>query len=202
MTTAPANRPTVEQRAELRDAQRIAGIPSGIKYDAGTGDGSAYYLAENALGQLIAVGFKGRATKAAFRYRFPTEQQRDAYCARWIVELQEAAKRREAFAAEMRKAHTLKVGDVLYTSWGYDQTNVEFFEVVGVRSSVVDIRELKQERKESSIGMQGTCMPRRGEYAGESYRGKRPNGNNAIRLESFRSAFPWDGRSLSWSSYA
>lgn len=36
-----------------------------------------------------------------------------------------------------------KVGDILYSSWGYDQTNVEFFKVVKVSEFSVWIQELK-----------------------------------------------------------
>ena len=30
---------------------------------------------------------------------------------------------------------SIKVGDIFYTSWGYDQTNVDFYEVVGLTPS-------------------------------------------------------------------
>jgi len=33
-----------------------------------------------------------------------------------------------------------QVGDVLYTSWGYDQTNAEFFQVVGLTPSGKSVR--------------------------------------------------------------
>lgn len=35
-----------------------------------------------------------------------------------------------------------KVGDILYSSWGYDQTNIEFFKVVRVSEFSVWIQEL------------------------------------------------------------
>jgi hypothetical protein len=33
------------------------------------------------------------------------------------------------------EAQTVKVGDFFYMSWGYDQTNVDFYEVVGITPS-------------------------------------------------------------------
>jgi hypothetical protein len=37
---------------------------------------------------------------------------------------------------------TPKVGDILYSSWGYDQTNIEFFKVVKVSEFSVWIQEI------------------------------------------------------------
>ena len=37
-----------------------------------------------------------------------------------------------------------RVGDIFYTSWGYDQTNIEFFQVVKVSPSSVWVQETGQ----------------------------------------------------------
>jgi hypothetical protein len=37
------------------------------------------------------------------------------------------------------------VGDILYSSWGYDQTNIEFFKVVKVSDFSVWIQELRSQ---------------------------------------------------------
>jgi len=39
-------------------------------------------------------------------------------------------KTQEEYKAKRNKPHTLEVGDILYASWGYDQTNIDFFKVV------------------------------------------------------------------------
>jgi hypothetical protein len=205
MTIQAAAKMTADQRTEQREALRAATVPAGsIKYDAGAGDGSTYYLSEGARGP-VAVGFRGKAIKSSFRHWFQGEQRRAAHVAEWIERLNADAQRREAAKAEKSAMpHTLKLGDILYTSWGYDQTNIEFFEVVAVRGACVDIRELSQDRHESSMGMQGTCKPKPGEYApnGEFYKGKRPSARNIIRMNSFSAAWPWDGKPKGWSSYA
>lgn len=41
-----------------------------------------------------------------------------------------------------------KVGDILYSSWGYDQTNREFFQVVKVGPRSLTLREIQQRRSE------------------------------------------------------
>lgn len=40
----------------------------------------------------------------------------------------------------------VKTGDIFYTSWGYEQTNVDFYQVTEIKSNhFVIVKELKQE---------------------------------------------------------
>ena len=49
--------------------------------------------------------------------------------------------------------HGLKVGDVLYSSWGYDQTNLDFFVIVAATESTIRIKECTMEKtKEDGVG--------------------------------------------------
>ena len=46
----------------------------------------------------------------------------------------------------------VKVGDIFYTSWGYDQTNVEFYKVVRATKSSVWIQQTGQTREDATYG--------------------------------------------------
>jgi hypothetical protein len=97
--------------------------------------------------------------------------------------------------------HPLKLGDVVVSSWGYDQTNVDFYQVVKVTKGTVGIRRIKADCKESGF-MCGHSTPRVGEFH-ESYPDvltKRPNKFGVIRITSYASAGTWDGtpRYTSW----
>ena len=46
----------------------------------------------------------------------------------------------------------VKVGDIFYTSWGYDQTNVEFYKVVRATKSSVWIQQTGQTREDAAYG--------------------------------------------------
>lgn len=66
--------------------------------------------------------------------------------------------------------HDLKVGDVVRSSWGYDQTNVNHYQItklIGKRT--VEVRELV-EHKESTGDMSGRVAPVWGEFVGEPMR--------------------------------
>ncbi len=80
---------------------------------------------------------------------FPTEQARQ----NWIdIKTKEAADRLEAAAknaAEQKAAkagftNPYKVGDILVASWGYDQTNIDFYQVTAITAKGVKFRELCQ----------------------------------------------------------
>ena len=55
----------------------------------------------------------------------------------------------------------VRVGDLFYTSWGYEQTNVDFFQVIGfVGEKSVRVREVRP-RMVSETGVSGMSADRR-----------------------------------------
>ncbi len=59
--------------------------------------------------------------------------------ARALYELTAIMSRDEALRVMAPKAEP-QVGDILYTSWGYDQTNVDFYQVVAVSTSKASVK--------------------------------------------------------------
>lgn len=77
-----------------------------------------------------------------------------------------AYKKRKKEKATNLKA-TFDVGSVLYTSWGYEQTNVSFYQVVGFTGkSTVLVRRIGERRVESGY-MSGTTFPKTDTFSGE-----------------------------------
>ena len=56
-----------------------------------------------------------------------------------------------------------KVGDIVTSTWGYSMTLVDFYEVVRVTPSKVELRELKQDAEYDGY-LSGHATPRPGEY--------------------------------------
>jgi hypothetical protein len=139
---------------------------------------------------LIVKAFSGRSQKAAFYTRFQTVERANAYITRWFAALVEQEARREQARAVRKAPHTLKAGDVLSGSWGYEQTNVDFYQVVetvGLRSVV--LRKIESETIESGMSMQGQCVPMVGHFTGEPFR-KLADGENRVKISSFLSVTP------------
>lgn len=86
-----------------------------------------------------------------------------------------------------------KLGDVLVCSWGYDQTNVDFYEVVAVTKSSVRICQIKTRYVSSD-----QVMPAVGAFIGEEML-KRVSpgysGGYQASISSYSTAQLWDGGS-------
>lgn len=81
--------------------------------------------------------------------------------------LAERKARRQTQLEEMRAK--LVIGTIVYVSWGYDQTNIDFYEVVARKGDMVTIRELAAITTETGF-MCGLSRPRPGVYIGEPMR--------------------------------
>lgn len=101
-------------------------------------------------------------------------------------------------------AHTLTVGQILESMWGYDQTNVDFYEVVKVTRTTVVVRKLRAEAVEQRAHMSSTVTPNPEDYAGEPFRRKVITYGSSpfIQIESYANAYPWDGAPRTATHYA
>lgn len=151
---------------------------------------------DDALGVLVVasadrlkvMAFKGRKKRHDFYFRFPTQERAEQYVADWLREIEEQAARARA---RREQPHPLTVGQVLVSSWGYDQTNIDYYEVVGLAGAhFVLIRPIRAEVKGyCGQAMSGLCVPVPGDYQGEAIR-RRASAEGAVKLDSFRYAHP------------
>jgi hypothetical protein len=113
----------------------------------------------------------------------------------------------------------VKVGDIFYTSWGYDQTNVEFYKVVRATKSSVWVQQTGQTREDAAYGggdywktkstgeVTGRAIYNRetGEYDMKfppitMHRIQYGYGSPAIRINSVVNGWLWDGEAKSAST--
>ena len=152
---------------ELRLAYRQMLIPAGAFPDPRNSEaGEAYYYESG--GRFCAVAFVGASGKPAFRYRFSTDKAR----AQKVYEFFEGLKARAKYRAEQkvsqRNPHDVKVGDIFRASWGYDQTNIDYYEVLSlIGNTMALVQEIQQEAEETNW-LQGECVPRPGIPATEA----------------------------------
>lgn len=149
---------------------RASFIPKGATKVQPKNSDAVAYLYLSGRGRLGAVGFQGKADKPAFNYTFRDEVQRTRYVTHFFEKRSEYLASKAARKVEQQaKPVGLVVGDVLRSMWGYDQTNVDYYEVTRVLGRMVEIRPLAQESVETQH-MQGECVPLPGHYTGEPMR--------------------------------
>lgn len=95
-------------------------------------------------------------------------------------------------------------GEVLYSSWGYDQTNVDFYMVERVTPKTVWLRKLDTTVEENEF-MQGDCQPVKPLQAkGEVIRRRVWWGLDEpfVKINDYATAAKWDGKPKRCSWYA
>lgn len=142
-------------------------------------------------------------------FYFVSIEQRDAWIDKKIESLN-AWEVRKLERKEQRKLErktlieNLKVGDILTDSWGYDQTNVEFYKVLSIKGSTVEIRELTHKVVEGSYYSHGmACQMMPGDsFVKDSEVIKKQVRSPYIKIGSCISLSKWDGQSKYCSWYA
>lgn len=166
-----------------------------LRYDA---LGAVIYANQTANGITHAKAYKGTTCRPAWYYSFKTSDRFESYATEWLLGLQQSLD----FKAQRQSARTGEcpwtVGQILECSWGYDQTNIDYYEVISVRGKLVDIQAITTEIIDARGPYGDTVIPTR-RRRGEIHKSKRPqtydNGKTwYLRMTSYSFAYPWDGK--------
>ena len=102
--------------------------------------------------------------------------------------------------------HSLKPGTILASSWGYDQTNWDFYKVVKATARMVYLVKMDTIKDEDPIAMRGTVRPNTnvngkevlGRFKVQSWH---DGSCDYVRIEDYELAKPWDGQPKKFTSY-
>jgi len=141
-------------------------------------------------GKLFGVAFAGKANRPLWNYRFRDRNQLDQSIKKSVDErkghtdkIQQRQQERKDFK------HAFEVGDILYSSWGYDQTNISWFQVVESKDRSVIVREIGSKNAGGS-----SVLPDVDKFIG-SPMVKLVKPGDRIRINSYSTASKWDGKS-------
>ncbi len=163
----------------------------------------------------LAMGFAGKAQKPSFHFRYSTVEKRAEAIATFFANQRARIQRRtDARKARSEFVHTLKVGDVLRSSWGYDQTNVDYYQVTALKGAKqVTVRRIGAV-SETTGWETGKCAPDVGNFLDATRYPEQTflvQQGNSIRVASYASAYPVACQKVGglkvyetdrWSSYA
>lgn len=191
------------------EAKREHFIPKGARKVAHKGSSAVAYVYEGPTGILYALGFHGKAQRPDWHFRFKTEQRREQRVREHFegVAANEGrkAQRKAEEKAKRAKGHGWEPGLILMCSWGYEQTNVDFYEVTAlVGSTMVEVEQIgTQQATDSTDGqhaMSDKAVPNPDHRMGRKGRYRVTDGS--IRLSGYAYAHPWDGKAVYRSWYA
>ena len=96
---------------------------------------------------FAAMFFVGKQSKPAWHYRFKSRDEADAKIKKAIADLNDwkvkkAARKEESKNLKDKSIADIKIGDLFVSAWGYDQTNVDFYQVVAKKGKTFTIRDI------------------------------------------------------------
>jgi hypothetical protein len=120
-------------------------------------------------GQFVCIVYYGKQSKPVIHYRYSKPESREK-AIREAFEGRRASLNYTKELREKRKAYvnSYKVGDIVNTCWGYDQTNREFYEVVGVNKKHVTMRQIAVKGYGTGF-MSENVAPLPGSFIGEPF---------------------------------
>ena len=143
-------------------------IPQGYELALNNTDlGITVYIRDGeTLGGLC---FVGKAVKATWFYRFKSIEQRNAEIQKTINDVQARLDRKAQEKAKKSDAmanHGVVVGVVFRCSWGYDQTNIDYYEVIAITGKSATICRIGC-LSEDTAWLQGESVPKLGAFIGK-----------------------------------
>lgn len=97
---------------------------------------------------------------------------------------------------------TVEVGAILYTSWGYEQTNYDFYQLVERRGKSTLVLRKLQVTKESEGWARDKVMPVKDQFDGEEKLTRRIDKHGYAKVTDYAHLYVWDGAAKHATSYA
>lgn len=154
------------------------------------------------------IAYSGKRTKPDMYYIYPNLAQREEAISHYLKNIKSHEEwKQKCKDNRILKTNPVKVGDIFYTSWGYDQTNVEFYQVLEVKGQFAQIRQICCSYDETGfLSGNKTALKNKFVKNAEPMRKKvlTNDGGNSVyfSISDCQTAWQWDGRPKYSSSYA
>lgn len=193
-------------------AERFRYIPKGAMKVADKASDAVAYLYEG--GEAARFGgatipcarvFWGKQSRPVLAMQFATEAARAAKVAAYFKARQDWNARKagqRAAQTAAAKAGKVEVGAYFYTSWGYDQTNIDWYRVeklVGATMALVTKVAAMDASKGNEPWMTGKSVPS-DTAVGEPFKVRLRGDGFKVNGRYF--AYRWDGTPKNWTAYA
>jgi hypothetical protein len=146
----------------------------------------------NDNGKFSAICFAGKAVNPTWYYLFRSEEAMLAQVSKTVNNRIARAAEVAKYKAERLAPTNLKEGDILYCSWGYDQTQVDFYKV----KEVVGNNRIKIVPMTAIVAKQSTGADYMvaGEEKGTPMLKVANGRQNSVKITSYSNAYLWDGQ--------
>lgn len=168
------------------------------RYTHETGARAYVWAIEN--GRFLAKGYTPKGKKHLFYWSCRTEAEATKYATNLMESYDASMKRKLEDKAKRNQECTLKVGDIIYSSWGYEQTNIDWYEVVAIKGKKVTVESIGGDLTESGF-MSGYTTPNKNIRTG-NFSNHIVQYGNQLKFKSYAYGYLWDGTKKYCSWYA
>ena len=144
-----------------RDWQRLAEryVPAGYTTIHEHPERLGIVYSGESNGKHFAIAYAGNAGKSAWHYSFKSPERLQLEIDQFFTGLTQ----HKAIVEQRRRAdnagHTLKRGDIITNSWGYDQTNVDWYRIVRTTRNFVWLQPICAVITTGTGALSGRCEP-------------------------------------------
>ena len=142
------------------------------------------------------IAFQGKAGKPLWYNYFRNPSSRDQKIKITISNRKGGIKDKLRKLQEKKEfTHNVQIGDIFVSSWGYDQTNVDFYQVTKVMGKQIAVRPIDNKEQGSSSHGTVRVVPNKNRFTGSEEKHIIRQGNPInFKVNSFSSASLWDGK--------
>ena len=159
-----------------------------------------YHKAFFVLHGLSVALWTHQTIRPSYYYKFKTEEERAAWIADKKKGIDNQKQSHDIWVERLQaEKSNIKEGIIMYDSWGWEQTNIDFYKVVRKTDSSVWLQKLGSKTQETGF-MSGRTSPTE-ETDGDVF--TRRIGKFGVKIESHRGCLSvYDGQPKSCSWYA
>ncbi|MEP2977945.1 MAG: hypothetical protein ABJO86_00580 [Lentilitoribacter sp.] len=162
--------------------------------------GCEVYAYTDAGGLLCAMAFKKRSVKPVWSFYFKSDEARTKRVEKFFADQQAHKESVAERRAKQNQPHNLQVDHILDSMWGYEQTNINYYQITKlIGKNYVEVREISAV-SETTDWMQGTCTPKMDSFISEPMKRKVING--CVKINDCERATLWNLKPNHWTSYA
>ena len=156
-------------------------------------DVEAFWFPYEGTPKGLGAIFIGKQDKPVSYYNWPNlegfQKELDQYASNRKFYFAQKAKQKQERADYK---HDYVVGDILSSSWGYDQTNVDFYQVLAVAGKAVTLREVASKTVRQEHGADYVvAVP--GHFTGPPMKRLVQEGGR-VKINDSERAYKWDGK--------
>lgn len=150
---------------------------------------------------VVAI-FNKRGSKPSYHYKFKTNESLTEFVNKQIKSAEQIEANSIRYLQEAKlKNDNIQIGTILYSSWGYEQTNIDFYIVIERKGEFVTLQEIGKIGEYEINNMAGKCSADASNTIGTPFK-KKLSKFGGVNLASYKYCNVWDGQPKYFSNYA